>query len=224
MKATTVKIKARTVPVNLEDGRNLEEFIAHVARVSNPTNQNNHLTAPKLITYLQKHGHWSPFECVNILLEVNTTRDIGRQLLRHRSFSFQEFSQRYAATETISELREARLQDTKNRQNSLETADEEMIRWWNDAQSEVVDLAFTKYDAAIKKGIALEQARVLLPEGLTNTRIYVNGNIRSYIHYIIVRTHKSTQKEHRDIAFMMAKAIEPEFPSIMKFVSPDYTE
>lgn len=219
MQPIKVKLKARTVPVNQEDGRTLEELIAHVARVSNPTNQNNHLTAPKLIAYLQKHNHWSPFEMANILLEIKCPRDIGRQFLRHRSFSFQEFSQRYAATETTSDFREARMQDHKNRQNSIMTDDEDLKKWWDEAQQEVVDLAFTKYDTATKKGIALEQARAILPEGLTDTTIYVNGNVRSYMHYLAIRTGVETQKEHRDIALQMAKAIEPEFPSITKFIT-----
>tara|TARA_Y100000385_G_C12975397_1_gene585923 strand:- start:665 stop:1141 length:477 start_codon:yes stop_codon:yes gene_type:complete len=155
---------------------------------------------------------------VNICLQVDTTRDIGRQLIRHRSFSFQEFSQRYAATETMGDYRETRLQDLKNRQNSLETDDKELDKWWKDSQDDITKLAFDTYDQALKKGIAKEQVRAILPEGLTWSRLYVNGTLRSWIHYIELRTDPSTQKEHRELAKMCAREIDKVFPMIADFV------
>lgn len=196
----------------------LMDQVAYYARVSNPTSQISALKSDGLIKYLMRHKHWSPFEMVNICLQVDTTRDIGRQLIRHRSFSFQEFSQRYAATETMGDYRETRLQDLKNRQNSLETDDEELDQWWKDKQDEVAELAFDTYDQALKKGIAKEQVRAILPEGLTWSRLYVNGTLRSWIHYIELRTDPSTQKEHRDLAKMCAREIDKVFPMISDFV------
>ena len=193
----------------------VDEFVAYVARVSNPTNQNNTLTAPKLLKYLTKHKHWSPFEIVNIVQEINTTRDIGRQILRHRSFSFQEFSQRYAnPTETDFIIRDARLQDEKNRQNSIENNDYELQMEWTHKQENVAYHSKEAYNWAIKNGIAKEQARVVLPEGLTPTRMYMNGNLRSWIHYCQLRMGVETQKEHRLIAKEAWENIIVYFPSL----------
>ena len=177
----------------------IEEKVAYCARVSNPENQHNHETAPKLLKYLMKHKHWSPFETANVCMEIETTRDIARQILRHRSFSFQEFSQRYAVVNDF-DLRECRLQDTKNRQNSLQVDDAEMQNWWNAAQLRVQQEAEFMYQAALNRGVAKEQARALLPEGMAVSRMYMNGTLRSWLHYIEVRTDPSTQKEHRDVA------------------------
>lgn len=197
-----------------EDFNSVKDLVAFCARISNPSNQFNHETADKLLKYLMKHQHWSPFEMASITVEVETTRDIARQLLRHRSFSFQEFSQRYAnPIEDLSfVLREARLQDTKNRQNSLEITEEDeesmfIKAEWSRRQQEVLDLVKEHYSWAVGCGIAKEQARAILPEGNTVSRLYVNGTIRSYIHYLQVRTDVSTQKEHRELALAVAKAI-----------------
>ena len=196
------------------------DLIAFCARVSNPGNQLNTATADKLIKYLIKHKHWSPFEMANALLEIETTRDIARQILRHRSFTFQEFSQRYAdpVKELTFETREARLQDQKNRQNSIEVDDENLQTAWNIQQQAVIDQAKLAYEWAIQSGIAKEVARSVLPEGLTMSRMYVNGTIRSWIHYIDIRSDMSTQKEHREIAVACAKAIADIFPMITEFV------
>lgn len=202
-------------------GRNLLEQIAFAARVSNPGNQDNKDTAEKLVRYLIKHQHWSPLEMVSVCLEIDTTRDIARQILRHRSFSFQEFSQRYAdPTKDLSfELREARLQDTKNRQNSIETDDGLLRMRWDQKQRELVDMAKQTYDWAIEHGIAKEQARSVLPEGNTQSRMYMNGTLRSWVHYIQLRSANGTQKEHREVAIACAKAIEPVFPMIKEFTT-----
>lgn len=198
----------------------LTKLVAYCARVSNPANQNNDETSEKLINYLIKWKHWSPFEMVNVCLEVETTRDIARQILRHRSFTFQEFSQRYAdpVKELTFETREARLQDQKNRQNSIEVDDENLQTAWNIQQQAVIDQAKRAYEWAIQSGIAKEVARSVLPEGLTMSRMYVNGTIRSWIHYIDIRSDMSTQKEHREIAVACAKAIADIFPMITEFV------
>jgi thymidylate synthase (FAD) len=187
----------------------IRELVGYCARISNPSNQLNNQTVDKLLGYLMKHQHWSPFEMASITIEIETTRDIARQLLRHRSFSFQEFSQRYAnpVQDLSFVLREARLQDTKNRQNSLETDDSLLETEWNKRQQDVLDLVTENYNWAVENGIAKEQARCILPEGNTVSRLYVNGTIRSYIHYIQVRTDQSTQKEHRELALTIAKAI-----------------
>jgi thymidylate synthase (FAD) len=177
----------------------IEEKVAYCARVSNPENQHNHDTAGKLLKYLVKHKHWSPFEMANVCMEIETTRDIARQILRHRSFSFQEFSQRYAVVNEFN-FRECRLQDNKNRQNSLNSDDPELDNWWRAAQLRVQQDAQLMYTAALAKGIAKEQARALLPEGMAVSRMYMNGTLRSWLHYIEVRTDPSTQKEHRDVA------------------------
>ena len=202
------------------DRHNIEDLVAFCARVSNPANQFNNDTSEKLINYLVKHKHWSPFEMVNVCLEIETTRDIARQILRHRSFSFQEFSQRYADVDALDmkpQLREARLQDTKNRQNSIETSDELLQLLWKDRQLEVWNAAEKAYRWAVDNGIAKEVARSVLPEGLTLSRLYVNGTLRSFIHYIEVRSHESTQKEHREIAVECAKVIHKLFPPINNF-------
>mgnify|MGYP001309785001 FL=1 len=178
---------------------NLQELVAYTARVSNPDNQNNSETANKLLNYLMKNKHWSPFEMVNICLEIKTTRDIARQILRHRSFSFQEFSQRYAVAQDFT-LREARMQDNKNRQNSIDNADMDLQKAWEHKQQGVIDEAKLVYQWALDKGIAKEQARAVLPEGNTMSTLYVNGTLRSWIHYIELRKDASTQKEHREVA------------------------
>jgi thymidylate synthase (FAD) len=196
----------------------LTELVAYCARVSNPANQANTETSEKLVEYLIKHKHWSPLEMVSICLEVETTRDIARQLLRHRSFSFQEFSQRYAVADLGMETREARLQDYKNRQNSIETADAELQQEWCERQRAVQYLSCETYQWALENGIAKEQARAVLPEGNTISRLYVNGTLRSWVHYIELRTGIETQKEHRELAKECAVAIEAIFPMIRRYV------
>ena len=198
-----------------------QELIAYCARVSNPSNQFNTETSEKLINYLVKHQHWSPLEMVSACVEIETTRDIARQILRHRSFSFQEFSQRYAdPTKDLSfVLREARLQDTKNRQNSIETEDAELEAEWQRRQQLVIDLVTEQYDWAVSKGIAKEQARVVLPEGNTVSRIYMNGTLRSWIHFITLRSANGTQKEHQLVAIACAHAIATIFPMAERLTS-----
>ena len=194
---------------------NLLDLVAFCARVSNPSNQINPETSEKLVKYLMKHQHWSPLEMVNACLEINTTRDIAHQIVRHRSFAFQEFSQRYADPEDqgdLFEYSEARLQDTKNRQNSIEVDDQKLQREWEWAQMRIANLAKKEYDWAIKKGIAKELARKVLPEGLTKTTLYMNGSLRSWIHYIDLRGANGTQKEHMEIAHACAKVIAKIFP------------
>jgi thymidylate synthase (FAD) len=197
---------------------NLTELIAFCARVSNPSNQANHDTSEKLIRYLIKHQHWSPLEMVSICLEIETTRDIARQILRHRSFSFQEFSQRYAVADLGFEFKEARLQDEKNRQNSIETTDVGLQLNWETQQDYVIVAAERAYRWALEHGIAKEQARAVLPEGITVSRLYMNGTLRSWVHYIQLRSGVETQKEHREIALACVDAIEPIFPMIKEFV------
>jgi thymidylate synthase (FAD) len=197
---------------------NLTELIAFCARVSNPSNQANHETSDKLIRYLIKHQHWSPLEMVNICLEIETTRDIARQILRHRSFSFQEFSQRYAVADLGFEFKEARLQDEKNRQNSIEVNDAKLQLNWETQQDYVIAAAQKTYRWALEHGIAKEQARAVLPEGITVSRLYMNGTLRSWVHYIQLRSGVETQKEHREIALACVDAIEPIFPMITEFV------
>ena len=208
------------------DGKNLLEQVAFAARVSNPANQNNNETSEKLVRYLIKNQHWSPLEMVSICLEIDTTRDIARQILRHRSFSFQEFSQRYAdASQLGFELKECRLQDTKNRQNSIEIdpgGDEEddfLIWEWERRQKELIEMSHWHYNWAIGAGIAKEQARAVLPEGMTGSRLYMNGTLRSWVHYIQLRSANGTQKEHRDVALSCVDAIEPIFPMIKEFIT-----
>lgn len=192
-----------------------EDLIAYMARVSAPENQDNKETGPKLVKYLIKHKHWSPLEMVNVCLEIQTTRDIARQILRHRSFSFQEFSQRYAVAQDF-ELSEARMQDNKNRQNSLVTNDYEIQNWWNAAQLRIQTDAEYVYNAALKKGIAKEQARKLLPEGMTMSKMYMNGTLRSWLHYVDIRCDMATQKEHREVAEKCRDELTKLFPNTME--------
>jgi thymidylate synthase (FAD) len=194
----------------------LAQQVAYFARVSNPKNQ--HASYEKLLDYLIEHKHWSPFEMVHITMHIVTTRDIARQLLRHRSFSFQEFSQRYAQINTDLHFRVARLQDKKNRQNSISTDDFEIHNKWSDIQRSVANVCVLGYEQALSLGIAKEVARTILPEGMTESSLYVSGSLRSWIHYIQVRTDPSTQKEHRDLALLCAEAIDPHFPYISRFV------
>ena len=192
----------------------LQDMIAYCARVSNPDNQLNTETNERLLNYLMKNQHWSPFEMVSVCLEIETTRDIARQILRHRSFSFQEFSQRYAVASLGFETREGRLQDLKNRQNSIPHSDTELESEWTKKQQELADFSKQTYDWALSNGIAKEQARVVLPEGMTVTRMYMNGTLRSWIHYIQLRSAHGTQKEHQEVAIECAKVISTIFPMI----------
>jgi thymidylate synthase (FAD) len=208
------------------DGKNLLDQVAYTARVSNPANQNNTETSEKLVRYLIKHHHWSPLEMVSLCLEIETTRDIARQILRHRSFSFQEFSQRYAdpTNDLGFEIRDARLQDLKNRQNSVELDVESdghaiIAGTWRNKQEQLINLTKETYNWAIQNGIAKEQARSVLPEGNTSSRMYMNGTLRSWVHYIQLRSGVETQKEHREIALACAEAIKPIFPMIEEFIS-----
>lgn len=205
---------------------NVQELIAFCARVSNPANQLNTETSEKLINYLVKHAHWSPLEMVSACVEITTTRDIARQILRHRSFAFQEFSQRYAdPTKDLDfEIREARLQDTKNRQNSVELNMEnsehrELVRTWNEKQHAVIKAAKDAYTWAVSNGLAKEQARAVLPEGNTVSRLYMNGTLRSWIHFIELRAGNGTQKEHQLVAVACAKVIAKVFPMADRLVS-----
>lgn len=206
-------------------GKNVMESVAYYARVSNPTSQANALNSEKLIHYLIENKHWSPFEMVSFTLEVETTRDIARQMLRHRSFSFQEMSTRYSSVagvyETPFEYREARIQDQRNRQNSFDCSDPELSARWDFYQAMVMGSAQEAYSWALENGIAKEQARAVLPEGMTKSRLYVAGTLRSWIHYIQVRTEKGTQKEHRELAKECAIVISSVFPMIMDFVEKE---
>ena len=196
-------------------GEDLLQLVSYCARVSNPGNQSSHETSEKLVKYLIKNQHWSPLEMVSVCMEINTTRDIARQILRHRSFSFQEFSQRYADPTKDLEFttREARMQDTKNRQNSIELNQEDSINYvWESYQEVIIERCRQAYDWAIEAGIAKEQARAVLPEGLTMSRMYVNGTLRSWIHYIQLRSAHGTQKEHIEIAKICGKVISKVFP------------
>jgi thymidylate synthase (FAD) len=201
----------------------VQELIAFCARVSNPSNQFNMETADKLIRYLVKHKHWSPLEMVSACLEIETTRDIARQILRHRSFSFQEFSQRYAdPTKDLDfVVREARLQDTKNRQNSIAANDAELQAWWDAKQKFIIDIVKQTYQEAVEKGIAKEQARAILPEGNTVSRLYMNGTLRSWVHFIELRSGNGTQKEHMEVARACAKVISEIFPMVTEYVQPE---
>jgi len=192
-----------------------ENLVAYMARVSNPENQDNPATAPKLLAYLIKNKHWSPFEMVNVCMEIETTRDIARQILRHRSFSFQEFSQRYA--EVVNwDKGEARLQDNKNRQNSIPTQDRELQRWWDEQQAAVWKQSTEAYKLALQQGMAKEVARKVLPEGLAMSRMYMNGTLRSWLHYVDIRCDVSTQKEHREIAQQCKVVLSSLFPSLFE--------
>lgn len=215
---SSVKVVGVTQPV-IEGIENANEFIAYCARVSNPSNQMNALTAEKLLKYCADHNHWSIFEMANVVMEITTTRDIARQILRHKSCSFQEFSQRYAdpTKELNFEFREARLQDTKNRQNSIEVDDEELQKEWVKKQQHVIMVVEEVYKWAVENGIAKEVARAVLPEGLTQSKMYVNGTVRSWIHFVEVRTDPSTQKEHREVAQQCATEIAKIIPMIAGF-------
>jgi thymidylate synthase (FAD) len=193
----------------------VNDMLAYIARVSNPSNQLNTETAPKLLKYLVKNQHWSPFEMAHMVVEINTTRDIARQILRHRSFSFQEFSQRYARADDLGfEVREARMQDLKNRQASLETDDKELVEVWQSQQQDVLRVVKRAYTWALTNGIAKEQARAVLPEGLTHSRLYMAGSVRSWIHYCMLRTDMATQKEHREVAQACLDILLGEFPAL----------
>lgn len=207
-----VRLISICTPV-IDECRTPGELIAYCARVSNPANQTNHETSGRLIQYLMRHKHWSPFEMASMCVEITTTRDIARQILRHRSFSFQEFSQRYSEAARFTS-REARLQDAKNRQSSIDTDDAELREWWATAQWNVASAAKIMYQTAIDKGIAKEVARAVLPEGLTESRLYMHGTVRSWIHYCDVRCDPSTQKEHREIAIACREILFQRFPDI----------
>jgi thymidylate synthase (FAD) len=195
-----------------EDQKSLQDIVAYCARVSNPANQSNTETNERLINYLIKNQHWSPLEMVSVCLEIETTRDIARQMLRHRSFSFQEFSQRYAVADLGFDIREARLQDPKNRQNSIDTSDMKLQETWENVQERIAEYAEEAYKWALDNGIAKEQARAVLPEGMTKSRMYMNGTLRSWVHYIQLRSANGTQKEHREIAVNCAEVISKIFP------------
>lgn len=206
-----VKVISYSQPVDPDLFFKPLDLVSYCARVSNPANQDKMDTAPKLIKYLADNGHWSPFEMVSICIEINTTRDIARQILRHRSFSFQEFSQRYADPAALGDQfvpREARLQDVKNRQNSIEVDDDKLQKSWKEAQEDVYEQATRVYRWAIVNGIAKEQARAVLPEGNTLSRLYMNGTLRSWIHFVQLRSDNGTQKEHREIAIEIGKLLD----------------
>jgi thymidylate synthase (FAD) len=217
-----VKLISYSKPHDIDSTQSIQDIVAYCARVSNPANQNNTETNEKLIKYLINNQHWSPLEMVNICLEIETTRDICRQVLRHRSFSFQEFSQRYAEANLGFEMKEARLQDTKNRQNSIEILDNEntneLKEMWEIKQTEIARLSEESYQWALSNGIAKEQARAVLPEGMTVSRMYMNGTLRSWVHYLQLRTGNGTQKEHREIALECAKEISKVFPMILELL------
>lgn len=218
MSECSVKLVAVTKPV-IKELETAEDFVAYAARVSNPSNQMNTETSGKLLRYLVKNQHWSPFEMAHAVMEINTTRDIARQILRHRSFAFQEFSQRYANAEDLGfQTRDARLQDTKNRQNSIEAEDRELQKEWERVQTQVLGIVKYSYNWALSNGIAKEQARAVLPEGMTNSRLYMSGSLRSWIHYCAIRTDKATQKEHREVALEALNILTVEFPSIAELL------
>ncbi|MFM0504298.1 FAD-dependent thymidylate synthase [Paraburkholderia caffeinilytica] len=208
-----VKLIAITHPM-IDACQTAGELIAFCARVSNPANQHNHETSPRLLKYLVRNRHWSPFEMAHMVVEISTTRDIARQILRHRSFSFQEFSQRYAAVQDPPVLREARLQDMANRQNSLPEDDPARAAWWQAAQQQLASHAQDAYRQALEKGIAKEVARAVLPEGLTPSTLLMSGSIRSFIHYVSVRADKSTQLEHREVAEQVLAIMLAELPEL----------
>lgn len=221
---TKAKLVGYTQPSEdfVNDFKTVQDLVAYCARVSNPSNQMNTETSERLLSYLTRHKHWSPFEMASATIEVETTRDIARQFLRHRSFTFQEFSQRYGDPKEMGDafvLREARLQDSKNRQNSIEVDDKSLQMTWNLRQDAVIKAANDAYNWAIENGIAKEQARVVLPEGNTVSRLYVQGTIRSFIHYVELRTGPETQKEHRELAKVIAEAISKIFQDVNKYVS-----
>jgi thymidylate synthase (FAD) len=211
-----VRIVAVSEP-RIPECKTAGEMVAYCARVSNPANQANHETAGKLLRYLARNHHWSPFEMVSVTMEIITTRDIARQILRHRSFSFQEFSQRYAAVVDFADPRPARMQDAKNRQNSTPAEDADLAAWWDQAQQNVLNDIEQTYQAALDAGIAKEVARSILPEGLTSSRLYMAGTLRSWVHYIMLRTGNGTQIEHKEIAERAQLALVLEFPDLVDF-------
>jgi thymidylate synthase (FAD) len=213
-----VRLIAITKPV-IPECQEAGDLLAYCARVSNPANQANTETAPRLLAYLVRNQHWSPLEMASMTLEIATTRDIARQILRHRSFSFQEFSQRYAAVVETAPPREARLQDAKNRQASTETDDAALRQWWEQAQHDLCIKAVLTYQDALGKGIAKEVARAVLPEGLTPSTLYMAGTIRSWVHYVQLRTHAGTQKEHRDVALAAKALLLEQFPALAEVLS-----
>ena len=223
MKVTLVSNSTPSTELQAQGIVNCQELVAYCARVSNPANQTNTDTSEKLIRYLIKNRHWSPLEMVSACLEIETTRDIARQILRHRSFSFQEFSQRYAVADLGWELKETRLQDTKNRQNSIALSgltlkEQNLMEQWKVKQQQLIQDAEHAYDWAIANGIAKEQARAVLPEGLTVSRLYMQGTLRSWLHYIELRSGPETQKEHRQVAQACAVALESIFPMVTEFL------
>ena len=209
------KAKIVAATVGFTDVMDAEGFVAYAARVSNPSNQMNAETYDRLLAYLQRAKHWSPFEMANVVMEIVTTRDIAHQILRHHSFRFQEFSQRYAQA-TGFHIFEARRQDTKNRQNSIDDLDDETKEWWLRQQEHIIAQSTHVYKVALERGIAKECARKVLPEGLTETTLYMNGYLRSWIHYLAQRLDPSTQKEHRDVALACNKALSERYPNIFK--------
>lgn len=213
MTSMNVRLVAISRPT-ISDCQDPADLLAYCARVSNPANQANKETAPRLLAYLVRNQHWSPFEMASMTLEVTTTRDVARQILRHRSFSFQEFSQRYAEVAAPPVLREARMQDAKNRQASVVNHNRSLAGWWEDAQRAVADLANQAYAEALDAGIAKEVARAVLPEGTTESVLYMAGTIRSWIHYCQLRTEAGTQKEHRDIAQACQDVLLQQFPAL----------
>lgn len=212
-----VRLIAISKPAIAECG-SAADLLAYCARVSNPANQANTETAPRLLAYLARNRHWSPFEMVSMTVEITTTRDIARQILRHRSFSFQEFSQRYAVVQAPPVRREARMQDAKNRQASRETEDAELTRWWGSAQARVAETAETAYREALDRGIAKEVARAVLPEGMTESVLYMAGTIRSWVHYVQLRCEAGTQKEHREVADACKTILRQQFPSLAEIL------
>jgi thymidylate synthase (FAD) len=216
----TARLIAHTQPID-EGIQTLEDLVAYCARVSNPESQVANEGVERLLRYMLEHSHWSPFEMVSITLEVETTRDIARQLLRHRSFSFQEFSGRYAAITQPPWYRKARMQHPTNRQSSLPVKSPELAHWWDAIQRDIAESVRSYYAQALERGIAKEVARAILPEGITPSRLYVNGTLRSWIHYIELRTRPDTQLEHRWLARQCAAAIEPIFPMITQFVTEE---
>ena len=214
----SVKLVGMTQPTANIEAHSVAQMLAYIARVSNPKNQANHKTGPKLLYSLMRDQHWSPLEMVSLTMEIITTRDIGRQILRHRTFTFQEFSQRYAVAESPYVLREARLQDTKNRQNSVEVDDQRLKEDWNMNQKVVEQACSGAYFWALDKGIAKEQARAVLPEGMTETTMYMQGTLRSWVHYCVLRMANGTQKEHMEIAALAWDVIRTHFPDIVSAV------
>ena len=213
-----VKLVSYSQLPSTEPSKSLQDNIAYCARVSNPANQSNSETNDRLLKYLIRNQHWSPFEMVSVCLEIETTRDICRQILRHRSFSFQEFSQRYAVASLGFQTRDARLQDDKNRQNSIETDNAELAIGWEEKQLQLVEHSKQTYEWALNNGIAKEQARAVLPEGMTVSKMYMNGTLRSWIHYIQLRCANGTQKEHREVALECANVISSIFPMILDLI------